>query len=449
MDEDSANVDAANDWMQPFLQFWRDYFEQADTATQQLLNWQRSVDWPERLDRSQLEAASKAMDAYLRSAEFLGAMRGVIDAMITTQRQSRSPSIMAPLESWTAPPGPLWEQFIDRWAQATGLSESRRGATPFDVVYQESSLRLLRYRSDVAAAVAEPVLLCFSLVNRPYILDLQPQRSVVRQLLEQGLDVYLIDWGVPSNADHTLRLHDYINKRMKCLADIVCEASGSPQINLLGYCMGGTMAAIYTSLYQRQVRNLILLAAPIDFSGNESLLNIWTRQGHLDVDGLIDAFGNCPGAFLQACFQQTKPVQNYFEKYIRLHEHSGDNAFLENFLAMERWANDSIPVAGETFREFVKMFYQQNRLVEGQLRLRGTPIDLARITCPLLLLTANFDHLVPPNSALALTGCASSAEALNLAIDAGHIGLAVSSKAHRELWPAAARWIVDHSTLRH
>jgi polyhydroxyalkanoate synthase len=339
-----------------------------------------------------------------------------------------------------------------RWMNATKVPRIARdvqiATTPHDVVYEEDSLKLLRYRNEHSVDLAEPVLVCFALVNRPHILDLQPDRSVVRQLLKRGFDVYLIDWGVPTAADRTVRLHDYVCGFLKNVADFVCDHSHSSKLNLLGYCMGGTMSAMYTALHPEQVKNLILMAAPIDFSGEESLLNVWTREEYFDVDGLVDAFGNCPGSFLQPTFQLMKPVQNYVEKYLGFFDKMDDDAYLENFFAMERWVNDNIPVAGETFREFVKHLYQQNQLVNGEFRLRDIPVKLENISCPLLTLTAEQDHLVPPSSTLAIKDHVSSKFVQHMSINAGHIGLAVSSKAHNRLWPDAAMWIADHSTNR-
>jgi poly[(R)-3-hydroxyalkanoate] polymerase subunit PhaC len=320
--------------------------------------------------------------------------------------------------------------------------------TAHDVVYEEDSLKLLHYRNEHSIDFREPILVCFALVNRPYILDLQPQRSVIRQLLRRGFDVYMIDWGVPTAADRTLRIEDYVCDFLRHAVGFVCDHTDSPKLNLLGYCMGGTMSTMYAALYPEQIRNLILLAAPIDFSGNEGLLNVWTREENFDVDALIDAFGNCPGAFLQSGFQAMKPVQNYVEKYASFVEKLDDDGSIENFFAMERWSNDNIPVAGETFREFVKHLYQRNELVMGQFRLREQPVKLQNITCPLLTLVAEHDHLVPPSSTLAIRHYVSSRFIEQMSINAGHIGLAVSSKAHKQLWPDAAMWIADHSTNR-
>jgi polyhydroxyalkanoate synthase len=360
----------------------------------------------------------------------------MLDAFLDIQKSAQEESLRA------------WQ----RWMNAAKVPQIARdvqvATTPHDVVYEEDSLKLLRYRNEHSIDFAEPVLVCFALVNRPYILDLQPDRSVIRQLLKRGFDVYLIDWGIPTAADRTLRLHDYVCGFMKNVADFVCSHSNSPKLNLLGYCMGGTMSTMYTALYPEQIKNLILMAAPIDFSGNECLLSVWTREENFDVDGLIDAFGNCPGSFLQSSFQLMKPVQNFWEKYVGFAEKMDDDCYLENYFAMERWVNDNIPVAGETFREFVKHLYQENQLVNGEFRLSDTPVKLQNITCPLLTLTAEQDHLVPPSSTLAIKDHVSSKFVHHMSINAGHIGLAVSSKAHGQLWPDTAMWIADHSTNR-
>jgi polyhydroxyalkanoate synthase len=337
-----------------------------------------------------------------------------------------------------------------RWLNVPTLYEKSRDAvdltTPADVVYEEDTLKLLRYRNEHSIDYREPIVVCFALVNRPYILDLQPDRSVVRQLLRRGFDVYLIDWGIPTAADRTLRLHDYVCGFMKNVIQFVRHQVDSPEVNLLGYCMGGTMSTMFTATYPEVVRNLILMAAPIDFNSEQSLLNLWTQSQHFDVDAFIDAYGNCPGSFLQSCFQLMKPVQNYYEKYVGLYDKLHDDKFLENFVAMERWGNDNIPVAGETFREFVKCLYQRNQLIKGEFRLNDQLVDLSKIDCPLLMLVADQDHLVAPQSTLALQSHVSSKDIRTMSINAGHIGLAVSSKAHRQLWPEAAMWIADRST---
>ncbi len=141
-----------------------------------------------------------------------------------------------------------------------------------------------------------------------------------------------------------------------------------------------------------------------------------------------------------------KPVQNYFSKYITFFDKMDDDRFVENYFAMEKWTNDNIPVAGETFREFVKKLYQRNELVKGEFRLGNQPVKLDQITCPLMLLVAAADHLVPPSQTEGILPHVGSKDKKVMMLDAGHIGLAVSSKAHKTFWPEATAWLADRST---
>ncbi|MFO0907990.1 MAG: DUF3141 domain-containing protein [Isosphaeraceae bacterium] len=195
------------------------------------------------------------------------------------------------------------------------------------------------------------------------------------------------------------------------------------------------------------MKNLALMAAPIDFSGDQSLLQVWTKEEYFDVDALVDTFGNCPAPFLQHMFQMMKPVQNYYTKYTGFMEKMNDERFVENFFAMEKWTNDNIPVAGETFREFVKKLYQKNEIINGTFRFAKEPaVDLAKIVCPLLLLVAKGDHLVPPSQTTGILPHVASKDIKTMEIDAGHVGLAVSSKAHKKYWPEATGWVGERST---
>jgi polyhydroxyalkanoate synthase len=115
---------------------------------------------------------------------------------------------------------------------------------------------------------------------------------------------------------------------------------------------------------------------------------------------------------------------------------------------METWTNDNIPVAGETFREFVKKLYQRNELVKGEYRFKlgEPPVDLKKITCPLLVLVAKNDHLVPPSQTTNVIPYVGSKDTKVMELDAGHVGLAVSSKAHKQFWPEATGWFGSRST---
>jgi polyhydroxyalkanoate synthase len=321
----------------------------------------------------------------------------------------------------------------------------KKGATPSEVVYEEDRLKLLHYRCDQPPRYATPLVFVFALVNRPYILDLKPGRSVVSHFVERGFDTYLIDWGIPTYADRHLTIDDHVNGYLSNVVDFVRERTDSPKVNLLGYCMGGTMSGIFTALHQERVRNLILLAAGIDFSTREGLLNLWTRPEYFDVDRFVEVFGNCPAEFLQASFLLLKPVQNLIEKPMLFFEKADDDEAIDDFLTMETWLNDNIPVAGEVYREFVKYLYQQNLLVKNKLPVGKHVVDLRKITCPVLNLMAKADDLVPCAQSAPFNDLVRSRDRKSIMIPAGHIGLAIGGKAQKELWPQACDWLAERS----
>ncbi len=342
-----------------------------------------------------------------------------------------------------------WESFLRKMSQAPKVAEIARGVrvgtTPSEVVYKLDKLRLLNYTTGAKPQFHTPTLVVFALINRPYILDLKPGKSVVEHFVNQGFETYNLDWGVPTYDDRHLGMEDYIERYFDQVVDKVRERSGCDKINILGYCMGGSMSAMYTALHPDKVKNLMMLAAPVDWSSDDHLLAKWLDKKYFDVDKLIDVHGNAPADLLQGSFEMLKPVANYVEKYLNFYEKMEDQQFLEDFFAMEAWLNDNIPVAGEMFRQFVTYCMQENRLMKGELRIGDRLVDLKQITCPILNITAEKDHLVPSALSQPLNDVVSSTDCKWLNFPAGHIGLAVGSRAHRELWPEAATWFADRS----
>jgi polyhydroxyalkanoate synthase len=339
----------------------------------------------------------------------------------------------------------MWRRMLSFPRVVEQACETRIGTSPCDVILEKGTHRLLRYRRETPATRAVPVLFCYALINRHYILDLQPDKSVVQRYLERGFDVYIIDWGVPSDADRVLTLDHYVGGFLKEAVERILQEHRRDRLHLLGYCMGGTMATLYAALHPGQIRTLTLVAAPIDFGGRESLLNLWADRKYFDVDTFIDLHGNCPAWFLQSLFLSVRPIANIFEKNVTFYEQMDDPRFISNYIALELWINDNIPVAGETFRQFVKDLFQENELVHGKFRLGGRRVDLGRITCPLLLLTAKKDHLVPPASTEGIRPHVGSVDIQSIKIDAGHVGLIVGGKAQSTVWPEATRWLADRS----
>ncbi|WP_101294262.1 class III poly(R)-hydroxyalkanoic acid synthase subunit PhaC [Halegenticoccus soli] len=329
--------------------------------------------------------------------------------------------------------------------QADRMAEIEVGQTPSEVVYEENKLELLHYEPLTDEQRDVPILIVYALINRPYILDLQPDRSVVRRLLESGFDVYLIDWGEPSKLDVHLTLDDYVNRYVDNCVDVVRERSGQDSINLLGYCMGGTMSAMYAALHPEKVRNLGLMAAGLCFAGTGGILELWGEEDYYSPEQVRRAFGNVPAGFLDVGFALMDPVSNYVTKYLRLYDNLEDDEFVENFARMERWLSEGIDVAGKTYEQFLRDIYQENKLMNGELSLDGKRVDLEEIDMPVLQIVGEYDHLIPPDASKPFNEVVGSDDTTVMEFPTGHIGLSVSGKSHAELWPNVAEWYAERS----
>jgi polyhydroxyalkanoate synthase len=319
------------------------------------------------------------------------------------------------------------------------------GVTPKQAVYREDKVVLYHFQSQAKNLFNIPILIVYALVNRPYIVDLQEGRSLVANLLNLGLDVYLIDWGYPNQDDRWLTIDKYINGYINNCVDVIRDRHNLEQINLLGICQGGTFSLCYSSLYPEKVKNLITMVTPVDFHINDGLLNVWSGSSlgtqALDVDLLVDTLGNIPGNFLNFVFVMLKPFQLGVKKYIDLLEIVEYEDKLLNFLRMEKWIFDSPDQAGETFRQFIKDFYQGNKLIKGQIEIGNKRVDLANIRIPILNIYAEQDHLVLPASSLALEKYVSSVDYTVRSFPVGHIGMYVSGKVQKDLPPTIADWL--------
>lgn len=314
------------------------------------------------------------------------------------------------------------------------------GVTPKQAVHHEDKLTLYRYEAPAGVEQQPvPLLVVYALVNRPYMTDIQEDRSTIKGLLSTGQDVYLIDWGYPDEADCALTIDDYLNGYLDRCVDVICERHGVDQINILGICQGGTFSLMYSSMHPDKVRNLVVMVTPIDFQTPGNLLSAWAQ--HIDIDLAVDTMGNVPGELLNWTFLSLKPFSLTGQKYVNMVDLLDDPNKVKNFLRMEKWIFDSPDQAGETFRQFVRDFYQRNGFINGGIVVGDHAIDLKDITCPILNIYALQDHLVPPEGSKALNGRTSSQDYTELAFPGGHIGIYVSGKAQKEVTPAIGRWL--------
>jgi polyhydroxyalkanoate synthase subunit PhaC len=312
-----------------------------------------------------------------------------------------------------------------------GLSEKAQ-------VYTENKLRLFHYAPIARSAGMPPLLICYAMVNRPYMLDLQPDRSLIRQLLFLGIDVYVIDWGYPDGADRFVPLDEYICGYLGRCVEFILEQNSIDALNLLGVCQGGTFSLCYTALEPRRIGNLITMVAPVDFKTPENLLAKWAQ--HIDVDVLTQS-GNVSGEFLNLVYLALMPFRLTQQKYVNLLRMQGDRAQLENFMRMEKWIFDSPDQPARAFREFIQWFYKENRLVRGELTLDSRAVLLENIQCPVLNIYAGNDHLVPPSASIPLGAHIRGASYEALQVEAGHIGMYVSAKARNVVASGIVDWL--------
>ncbi len=319
------------------------------------------------------------------------------------------------------------------------VGEVEFGCSPKDAVYRDDKLVLYRYANPNRRRDAVPLLICYALVNRPYMVDLQENRSLVRGLLARGEDVYIIDWGYPDQSDRYLDLEDYVERFLGGCVDFLRKSHGIEAINLAGICQGGVLSLCYSALHPDKVRNLVTMVTPVDFHTPDNMLSRWIQQ--IDMDLMVETMGNVPADQMNVSYLMLKPFRLNFQKYAGFVDTLEDAAQVEDFLRMEKWIFDSPDQAGEMLRQFVNQFYKGNGFVNGGIRVGPRAPSLAEVTMPVLNIFALQDHLVPPDASRALGGLVGTKDYSELAFKGGHIGIYVSSRAQHEVPTAICDWL--------
>jgi polyhydroxyalkanoate synthase len=324
--------------------------------------------------------------------------------------------------------------------------------TPKDLVWSQDKVSLFHYRPLAEKRIGVPVLICYGLVGRWTMTDLQEDRSLVRNLLNLGIDLYVVDWGNPSRADRYLTLDDYILGYLDgCVAEIARRA-GVPRVNLLGVCEGGVFTVAYAALEPARVNTLGLTITPIDFHADtvenrpgHGFINLWTRSlAPEDIDRLIDANGNLPGQFMGAVFNQMSPMRSILKYNLDMLEVVEDEKRLLNWLRMEKWIADRPDHPGEAAKQWLKDLYQQNKLVRNEWELDGRRVDLGKITMPVLNVFAQDDHIIPPATSRAIGPKLGTSDYTELALPGGHVGVFVGGRSQKLFAPGVAAFLEKH-----
>jgi polyhydroxyalkanoate synthase subunit PhaC len=350
----------------------------------------------------------------------------------------------------------LFQDLSTSWLESSAriLDGFRRGAmdpypvhedpapvTPYQVIY-EGGKTSLRYYHAVGKRQATPLLIVYALIKRPFVLDLQPELSVIKNLTQQGFEVYLLDWIPPTQADTWRGFDAYVNGDVANAVQVVQTHSGVQQISLLGYCFGGLLSTIYTALHPQTIKNFIPLSVPVDMSKQN--VAIFDLMKTLDPNLVAGVFGNCPAWIMKMAFSAMSPVHHLLNKHVGLYRNRERPGFADTFALFERWMNSDVPLAGQIFREVTTDIFRDNLLVQGKLLVGGQRVDLKNIRCPVLNVVGEHDDVVHPQASLALADLISSRDKENLVFPAGHIGVMVSSGAQKRLWPQIGSWLKKH-----
>jgi polyhydroxyalkanoate synthase len=328
-----------------------------------------------------------------------------------------------------------------------GTHRPKVGATPKEVVWRRGKAELWRYRNGTVR-YGPPVLIVHSLVSRSYILDLRPGNSLIEYLTNAGIDVFLLDWGVPDELDADNDLERYVDWYLPRAVDAALRESGSDEVTMVGYCLGGVLAALYAAGHaDAPVRNLILMATPVDYSEMGAMVAL-LREGRLNAEDLVDDTGNVPADALYAGFYMQAPTTEVAQKATLL-ENLWNDEFVEGFSAMSQWARDHVPFPGAIFRQLVELLVRENALMTGSIRLGDRRVNLADARGNVLNAMAERDNVVPPAAVepvMDLIGAPERREALRL--PGGHVTFGTGRSAVKHTMPRLASWIIEHSDER-
>lgn len=314
--------------------------------------------------------------------------------------------------------------------------------TPKKLVWKRDKVQLFHYENPHKIKSKIPTIISFAMLNRHDVLDLQQDRSLIRKLLEEGLDIYIMDWGYPTQADKYLTMEDYIDGYYNDAVDFIRKRTGHNKINMQGICQGGTYSMIYCCRYPEKINSLVTYVAPFDFDGQANMLFKWTK--YIDIDTMVDSVGTISGEMIDSAFGMLKPSMN-ISKYLGVLDSLEDKDKMLNFLRMEQWKADLPAIPGEMYRKYIKDLFRDNKLIKNELELGGERVDLKKMTVPYLNVYALQDNIIPNSSTKAIMNKIGSKDKTEIPFPGGHIGVFVGSKSQKELAPAVAKWTIDKS----
>ncbi|MGD8191608.1 class III poly(R)-hydroxyalkanoic acid synthase subunit PhaC [Brevibacillus ginsengisoli] len=357
------------------------------------------------------------------------------------------------IESWNEMVKHLPEPYQKSIARMENVREALTGPepevglTPKECIWTKNKAKLYRY---IPVKPQEerhkiPLLLIYALINKPYIMDLTPGMSMVEYLVNQGFDVYLLDWGVFQLEDKDITFDDLVFDYIPRAVDKVLRTSSANELSVLGYCMGGTITSMFVATHPHlPIRNQIQLASPIDFE-DAGTFTVWLDERYYNLNKMVDTFGIIPPEILDFGNKLLKPITNFVGPWVNLIDRGADEKFIKNWRLLNKWVADGTPFPGAAFKQWIRDFYQQNKLIKGELVLRGHRVDLSQIKANLLTVVAERDHIALPCQSIALNNVVSSEDKSVLELPTGHVSIVNSGVALKQFFPALNEWLSARS----
>ncbi|PJB70520.1 MAG: alpha/beta hydrolase [Alphaproteobacteria bacterium CG_4_9_14_3_um_filter_47_13] len=314
----------------------------------------------------------------------------------------------------------------------------RRNVPSLPVIWQEGEASILHCAAETEEL---SIFLIPSLINKSFILDLLPEKSFVRWLAAQGINVYLMDWGEPVRDKMLQNIDSLVSNRLCAAMDYVTNKAGG-KIHALGYCMGGMFLAAAAKERKEHLKSLIFLASPWDFSVGDCHLAKQVKAGTPTALQLIEQKGYLPMNWIQSVFAAVNADRalSKFSEFEKMAETSQD-AHL--FVAVEDWLNEGVDMPGEFAKSCILDWYNGNKSGAGEWIVNGTLVDPATLETPALVIASLNDRLVPRESSLALARLLPQAKIL--APPSGHIGMMTGHKAEKLVWEPIRQWIREVS----
>jgi polyhydroxyalkanoate synthase len=323
------------------------------------------------------------------------------------------------------------------------------GQTPSEIIFEMEKVKVIHYKPVKRRVSRVPLLVITPILSKPYILDLYPGFSFIEYLVNEGIDVYLIDFGIPDDNDTNLEFEDYVFRYIPSAVERVLEASPSKALSLLGYCLGGVFTLLYATFNDgKPIKNIVLVASPVDFSKLDLHYYYWRN---IDVDRLVDTFGNIPPELIIFSFNVIAGINNpfrYLNKSRSFLQNIKDREYMKRELLIDRWLIESIPFPAKAFKQLIRKFFYENAFVEKRLRMGGKSADLSRVNSPILILSHSSDVVAPPESARGILRLISSQDKEIVEVsggDAGHIDIIVGAEGPEIAWPKTASWLKQRS----